>query len=489
MPRFARGAATALAILMLCAPVGVAAGQTPAPVVVADAARPGAESIGDPLTPMAGNGGYDVKRYDLALDVDVDGGTIREATALIEAVATQPLSRFNLDLRGLTVDTVRVDGEPATWDRDGAELIVTPAGSIAEGAPFTVEVAYHGDPALAEVADRYERGWLTADDTVYVAGEPGGAENWFPANGHPEDAAAFTLRITVPTGTEVVASGDLLEHTSDDGRDTFVWVNDDEIPTYLATFAAGGFDVRTWDEDVDGGMVRVTYAFPPDATERERSAVANTGEMLRYFSGLFGPFPSDRIGGVVVDGFGAALETEEMVVYGRSALEERTVAHEIAHHWFGNSVRLRRWRDIWLNEGIARYAEALWAEHEGGPEARDRVLESLASALEGASADTNRSFAIGNPDADELFDGSIYNRGALALHALRVELGDEVFFRLLKEWHARNAGRAVTTREFVSLAEEVSGRDLEAFFNRWLFEAALPDPLLPTAPGNATPAS
>lgn len=487
MPRFVRGLATVLAALVLCAAPATSAGQTPAIGSAGDLPRPGAADIGDPLTPLAGNGGYDVERYDLALDIDIDEGTIREATARIEAVATHPLSRFNFDLRGLSVDAVDVDGKPAAWTRDGAELAITPAGPIADGASFTVEVAYHGDPGLAMVADRFQQGWLTTEGTVFVAGEPGGAENWFPANGHPEDAAAFTLRITVPTGTDVVAGGDRVERTSEGGRDTVVWVNDDEIPTYLVTFAAGDFDVKKWDEVVDDRTVHVTYAFPPDATDRERAAVANTGEMLRYFSRLFGPYPSDRIGGVVVDGFGAALETEEMVVYGRSALEERTVAHEIAHHWFGNSVRLRRWDDIWLNEGIARYAEALWEEHKAGPEARDRVLDGLADALERSSGDPNRAFAIGNPRAEDLFDGAIYNRGALTLHALRVELGDKAFFELLREWHARNAGRAVTTAEFVALAEEVSGSDLGAFFDRWLFEAPLPDPLLPTAPREATP--
>ncbi len=487
MPRLARGLAVVLAILVPCVLPSLATGQTPAPAVPAGAPRPGASSIGDPLYPAAGNGGYDVQRYDLALDVDVERGVIRQATARIEAVAVHSLSRFNLDLRGLDVESVAVDGVLAQWIHDDAELEIIPAAPIADGEAFTVAVSYSGDPGSNGVADRYQRGWLTADGTVYIAGEPGGAENWFPANNHPEDAAAFTLRITVPAGTNVVAGGDLVAEISEGGRSTFVYANDDEIPPYLATFAAGDFDVRTWDEYVDDRAVHVTYAFPQDATEREWAAVANTAEMLRYFSGLFGPFPSDRIGGVVVDGFGAALETEEMVVYGRSALEERTVAHEIAHHWFGNSVRLRRWSDIWLNEGIARYAEALWAEHTGGPAARDRVLSDLAAALERTSSNPAHAFAIGNPAAGDLFSGAIYNRGALAMHALRAELSDDAFFRLLQEWHARNAGRAVTTAEFVDLAEEIAGRDLGAFFGRWLFESALPDPLLPEASDLATP--
>lgn len=481
MSRFARGAALVLVALVWCAQPTAILGQTPIAGPVAGVPRPGAAGAGDPLAPLAGNGGYDVRRYDLALDVDVAAGMIREATARIDAEATESLSRFNLDLRGLEVGSVRVNGEAADWDRSGAELEVTPPRPIAAGAAFSVEVAYHGDPALDAVADRFERGWLTADGTVYVAGEPGGAESWFPANGHPEDAATFTLRITVPTGTDVVAGGDLVERTSADGRDTFVWANHDAIPTYLATFAAGDFDVETWDEQVGAQTIHVTYAFPPDATDRERDAVASTGEMLRYFSRLFGPFPSDRIGGVVVDGFGAALETEEMVVYGRTALEERTVAHEIVHHWFGNSVRLRRWRDIWLNEGIARYAEALWAEHEGGPAARDRVLADLASALERGAFDPDRAFPIADPPEGRLFDGAIYNRGALALHALRVEIGDEAFFRLLREWHARNAGEAATTAEFVALAGEIAGCDLGQFFDRWLYRAPLPKPLLSDA--------
>jgi aminopeptidase N len=467
-----------LLVVMAVAVATTAPATGVAPTANAASAPAGAAGIGDPLFELAGNGGYDVARYDLALDVNIAAGTIREATARIAATATVDLARFNLDFRGLDIASVRVDDEPAAWRRQDAELTVAPTRPIPAGTEFLVEIDYRGDPARSGVEDRFQQGWQAADGQVFVAGEPGGAENWFPVNGHPADAAAYTLRISVPDGTEVVAGGELVTAEKTGGRTTFTWENDDEIPAYLATFAAGDFELLQWVEAVGDRTIPVLYALPADATEREREIVDRTGEMLRFFSGRFGPFPSDRIGGVVVERFGAALETEEMVVYGRGALEERTVAHEIAHHWFGNSVRLARWSDVWLNEGFARYSEALWAEHEGGAEERDRVLAEQARTLQAGWRDPARRFAIGDPPADRLFDGAVYNRGSLTLHALRGELGDERFFGLLREWHARYAGDAVTTAQFIALAEEFAGRDLAAFFDAWLYEAELPPSLL-----------
>jgi aminopeptidase N len=428
----------------------------------------------DPLTPELGRAAYDTRSVDIALDLDVAGGRIDAASVTIDAVAVEPLDEIHFDFRqGLTVDAVLLGGDPVRWRHVDDDLVILPAAPLAAGESFTVDVRYHGQPG--DHPDPYQRGWWATGSEIFIVGEPGGAEAWFPVNNHPSDAALYTLELTVPDGITTVAGGDPGPVSREGGQVTTRWTLDDPIPAYLLAFAAGEFEIDRRDGP-DG--IRITHAWPPDLPAEEREVLDAVPEMIEVFSELFGPYPGERFGGVVVDGFGAALETEEMVIYGRRALNEETVAHELAHHWFGNSVRLERWQDIWLNEGFGRYAEVLWIEHRDGPEARDARLAQLATAVERLHAASASPVPIGNPTPDSMFDGATYNRGALALHALRGELGDDAFFGLLREWHRRHAGTAAGTDDFIALATEVAGRDLSGFFPAWLYEEDLPQPLI-----------
>jgi aminopeptidase N len=438
-----------------------------------DAPSPGADGIGDPYFPRLGNGGYDAIHYTLDLDLDVEKGRILEATATIDAVATRALSSFNLDFRGPEIEAVSVDNVPAAWSREGGELTITPAAPIPNDQAFQTVVRYHGLPDTGG-EDRFERGWWATGNSIFTAGEPAGSDVWYPVNGHPLDKATYTLIITVPERYEVVANGRLTSVALATGAAgnpstrTFTWVNDEPTASYLVMFHAGEFEVTT-SQGPHG--VTLIEAYYPDLIGPAVRDFSLVPEMLTKFVELFGPYPFDSLGNTVFEdtSFNAALETQTMIGYDGSALSERMIAHEVAHHWFGNSVSPARWRDIWLNEGLARYAEIIWMEAAHGPEAAEAAVRQQAAQLATSSRTQNgEGVLIGDPGPEKLFSEVVYAGGALLMHELRGRLGDDVFFALLREWATRYHHASATTDDFIALAEELSGQELEDFFTEWL---------------------
>ncbi len=198
------------------------------------------------------------------------------------------------------------------------------------------------------------------------------------------------------------------------------------------------------------------------------------GEMISFFSELFGPYPFDAYGIVVVEDLAAALETQTFSVFGEQITEgpsfERILVHEIAHQWFGNLVSPATWRDTWLNEGFATYGEWLWTEYRNGREALDRGIGQERDRLA-----TLVDIAPAAPPDEELFGVAVYRVGAMALHALRVEIGDDAFFATLRGYLDRFAFSAASTADFIAIAEEVSGKKLDEFFQAWLYQPEIPE--------------
>lgn len=439
--------------------------------------EPGAPGLGDSLYPGFGNGGYDVQHYTLDLTVtDIDSGTLN-GTTLIEAEATQDLGSFNLDFIGLTLETVTVNSQPATFNRRGQELTVTPPTPLEAGTPFTVELTYEGIPKqITSVALPVRVGWVIFDGGSFVVSEPDGAANYFPVNDHPLDKATYTFRVTVPQPLEVAANGLLVETVEHGDSTTFVWEARNLMASYLATINISDFDVET-EPDPNGVLIRNYYAAGLD--EAVRQPFARQAQILALYSELFGPYPFEAYGAVVVDTtIGGALETQTLSIFGTDLINpdniqsaELVVAHEAAHQWFGNSVSLADWSDIWLNESFATYAEGLWLEHTEGPDALQEWVRNL---YHGAVVMREQLPPPGRPPADNLFNWSVYNWGALSLHALRLEVGDEVFFDILRTYYERFQDSNATTADFIAVTGEVSGQDWEPFFDKWLYSGELP---------------
>lgn len=453
----------------------------PTPVVVEASAtpglevQPGAPGVGDSLYPNLGNGGYDVQHYTLDLTVndvatsDLDGKTI------IEARATQNLSSFNLDFIGFEITNITVNGKPADFERNKQELIVTPSTPLAEGESFTVEVQYQGVPGeMDSMAIQIQTGWITFDGGSFALSEPDGAASFYPVNDHPLDKATYIFRVTVPEPFEAAANGMLTETIDNGETTTFTFEARDPMASYLATINIDEFDLET--SQSENGVPIRNY-FPTGSPAELRKAFARQGEMLDYFSDLFGAYPFEVYGALVIDfEFGAALETQTLSIFSKAMIDggpegsESVVAHELAHQWFGDSVSLADWRDIWLNESFATYAQALWTEHTRGREALDEwVRRSYAFVVE----ERESMSPPGEPPADRLFNAGVYYWGALGLHALRLDVGDETFFGILKTYHERFADRNARTADFIAVAEEVSGKELSAFFDSWLYSEEL----------------
>ena len=430
----------------------------------------GADGLGDSYYPQAGNGGYDVQHYTLDVTVDMSDGSI-VGLATIESIATQNLSQFNLDFLRFTIAGIDIDERSAVFTYDDTELIVTPPNPISEGDTFITTVAYEGIPNNATKRGsqgRFREGWFYYGDGVIVAGEPFSAGTWFPVNDHPLDKATYTFVITVASDFVVGANG-VLEGTvdNDDGTTTYTFEMRDPMASYLTTVGISNFEILT---SVSTNGIPIRHYIDADISNAFLDGLNNTDLMLDFFEMVFGEYPFENYGVIVHEyPLPFALETQTLSVFG-GGTDAITLAHELAHQWFGNSLSLSDWHDIWLNEGFATYAEALWVEYGQGTEAYEAYIDELYGY-----ADYLEPVFIGDPGSSDLFAGAVYVRGALTLAALRDRVGDDAFFEILLTYAERFHDDNVTTADFIAVAEEISEQQLDEFFDDWLFSTGIPN--------------
>ncbi|GIJ26443.1 metallopeptidase [Micromonospora qiuiae] len=469
IPRL-RGAALATAILLAAgslvvpSPAGAAPGNPGAPRF-----SPGAPSVGDPYFPDQGNGGYDVQHYDLDFSYDPET-RFMDATATITARATQDLDQFNLDFRGPAVSSVTVNGKKNGFTRDGQELVITPRPKPKTGQTFTVVVKYAGVPGPVTDPDGSIEGWIPTDDGAFVVGEPQGTPAWLPSNDTPTDKATFRFTARVPEGLTAVGNGQLRSQRTRNGWTTYVWDNTEPMATYLATVTIGRFQVT---ESVTPSGVPSYVAIDPRLVAGSANAVSQIPRMMEFFTELFGPYPFASTGAIVdyAPQVGYALETQTKPIFSNTA-SAGTMAHEIAHQWYGNSVSPESWKDIWLNEGFATYGQWMYTEYNGGATVEQTFNSS--SNYGRAASSPFWQILLADPGPMDMFSSAPYNRGAMALHALRGKVGDDAFFRILRQWAELHRHSHAATSDFIALAERESGKDLTAFFEVWLFQRGKP---------------
>ncbi|GCE77283.1 M1 family metallopeptidase [Cellulomonas biazotea] len=434
--------------------------------------------VPDPYVPDRTDTGLDVARYDLELDYRVATNRL-DGRARVHATALRELDRVVLDLDRLRVSQVLVDGRrPERWAHRGGQLVVRLARRLAAGESVVVEVRYAGHPQPRR-GPWGDVGWEELTDGVIVAGQPDGASSWFPCHDTPADKAAFRVEVTTEAGYDVVCNGELTSRTARSSRVRWVYEQAEPTAPYLATVQVGRYERLV----TATGPVPQRASVPARLVDAFRHDFGRQAQMMALFVDRFGPYPFPSYGVVVTDdALEIPLEASGLSVFGANHVDgrrgsERLVAHELAHQWFGNSLTARRWHDIWLHEGFACYAEWLWSQESGG-----RSADAQARTAHARLAALPQDLVVGDPGPDLMFDDRLYKRGALTLHAVRLTVGDDAFFALLRAWTQRHAHGSVSTPELVALGAEVTGQPLGALLDAWLYAPVLP-PLPPAGTG------
>jgi aminopeptidase N len=430
----------------------------------------------DPYLPGHGDPSWGADHYDLDLTYDVDLNRL-SGRATIRGRAVEDLDRIVLDLAYLEVSKVTINGRPpAKYSQREHRLVVRTQEPLAAGDVFTLVVTYAGRPRPLIDSHQGDAGWEELSDGVIVAGQPHGAPTWFPCNDRPDDKASYSITVTTGAGYTVVANGVLSQRTRHASKVTWTHEQHEPMSTYLATVQIGRYDTLEL-----GASVPIRLLVPSDAGHGVEAAFGRQAQMMEVFERLFGPYPFPEYTVVVTsDDLEIPLESQSLSTFGRNFLTAdwehvRLVAHELAHQWFGNSVTLRHWRDIWLHEGFACYAEWIWSEASGADSA-----DTWARRHHRRLADLDQDLLLSDPGPELMFDDRLYKRGALTLHALRLRVGDDdIFFELLRSWVADHGGGSVTTADFVAWMTARTTVDLGELFHAWLMSEALPD--LPSA--------
>jgi len=437
----------------------------------------------DEYLPQNGNRGYRVSRYELDLTYKVASNRLA-ARADITAVTTEVRPRFALDLsQTLTVSKVLVNGaKVAKYSHQRGKLVITPQQRIPAGGLLAITVQYAGTPRPVR-GPWGEVGWEELTDGALVASQPNGAASWFPCDDHPSSKASYRISITTDTPYYALANGTLLRKQTKASQTTWVYEQSEPMSSYLATIQIGQY--RKHRIAPARGPVPMHALVPARLRANFDHDFARQPQMLAVFIDKFGPYPFEAYTVVVTDDeLEIPIEAQGISIFGANHCDgrrgaERLVAHELAHQWFGNSLTIRQWRDIWLHEGFACYAGWIWSEASGGPTA-----DQMARAARHNLAREPQDIVVGDPGPAGMFDDRVYKRGALCLHSLRLELGDTAFFDMLREWTRRYRRSAVTTEEFTDLAGHYSLVPLRPLWDSWLLAAPLPQ--LPPSGGIST---
>jgi aminopeptidase N len=416
----------------------------------------------------------DALHYDIAIQVTDGSSLITAATRIDIRIRNKSASGMWLDLEDLPVDKLRVGGKDCPFTAGNGRLTFDFDRTYSPGEIVRIEVQYHGQPrdGLLFVRNKYGRAVVFADNW------PNRAHYWFPSIDHPSDKATISFAITAPQKYQVIATG-RMERTTllPDGQQLTIWTEAKAIPTYCMVFGVAEFSVQ---RSVTGTVPLAWYAYPQDSGFTDQGFV-RTSAVLGYFQTLIAPYPYEKLSQVESVIRTGAMENSGTIFYSEALIRDapipqETLAHEIAHQWFGDSVTESDWDDLWLSEGFATYLEALFYEQVNGKEAFKSKMARHAEKI--AAYTPSRTTPIVDPiqtDPWKKLTPLNYEKGAWVLHMLRGMMGDEIFLKAVRRFYNSFEGGNASTGDFEKVMESVSGIDLSGFFRQWLFQPGMPE--------------
>lgn len=410
--------------------------------------------------------GLDVLHYDITLEVFPRIKNIDGTVVVIGVFTGEPQPQIDLNFYdNMTINELTLNDEPASYQHKGTTLSVDASALIAD--TFRVKVVYEGEPKRMGLSS-FVFGEIDGKPLVYNLNEPAYASTWIPCNDRPADKALMDMRLIADSSLVSVSNGRLMEVIPRGIRNEYHWKTFYPISTYLICLYVHDYE---YFEDTfvssEGDTLPLTYYVLKDHMDAAKKDFADHPKMLELFTDLFGeyPFMKEKYGVAEFLWQMGAMEHQTIIGIGSNFVSGHRFfndlyVHELAHQWWGNAVGPASWKDIWLNEGFSTYSEALYDEFNYGSAAlRASMLSKFSTTFKGTLYDPGIS----------LFSHTVYDKGAWVLHMLRTEVGDDGFFEILQTYYKEFKYSAATTFDFVEVAERVSGLDLTAFFDQWVF--------------------
>ncbi|PKN80514.1 MAG: glutamyl aminopeptidase [Candidatus Cloacimonetes bacterium HGW-Cloacimonetes-1] len=416
--------------------------------------------------------GFDVQKYDLTLSIN-DQTHVITGNVIATVIAETNLSSIQYNLNSLTVTQVMVDNQPVTFTHQNG-LITIPL-NVTTGQTFTTQVFYNGIPTLTP--NSYQIGMIFSANTVFTISDPDATRQWMPCYDYPWDKAIMDLHITMRSDWKVAANGIRTEIVNNgNGTSTTHWIGSNPMTTYLVCITAGPYV----EINQTAGAVPIQNFVMQNQYNNALIDFAPLPSILNYYSQIFGAYPFEKYGqaAVSMSTYGA-MEHQTMTTLGNYIITgnhayELTIAHELAHQWFGDAVSFLTFKDVWLSESFATYAEQLWMDKRDGWAAACSYVNSSFHQYYLNYENSYGVQTIYNPAYNNYFTPPSYEKGASVLHMLRYKIGDAAFFSLLQNWFQTYRDSNAITAEFQAMAEQISGQNLTQFFQQWIFAPGIP---------------
>lgn len=425
-----------------------------------------------PMRTSAAHENYDVSHYQIELHIDTTEKQISGVATMTAKAGVNDLVAVELDLDS-SMTVYSVGGDAIGYSRSGNLLRVVLSQPVQQDTLFTIQVAYQGQPVSGGFgAFGFNYHGDPSTPIIWTLSEPYFARAWWPCKDTPGDKAdSVDMIVTVPDNLIAASNGTLLGTTANgDGTRTFHWHEGYPITTYLVSLAITNYETYSeWFHYQPGDSLEVQYYIYPEDYESARAQLTETLDMLAYFHNVFGPYPflSEKYG-IAQFPWGGGMEHQTITSQGRFGTI--LTVHELAHQWWGDKITNASWHEIWLNEGFASYAEALYFEHAQGKDYYHTYLGWM---------DRNYPYPIYVDDTtsvSRIFHITVYDKGGWFLHMLRHIVGDSTFFDILLAYSndPRFAYGNATTAGFQSVCESVWGQDLDWFFQPWIYKVGRP---------------